>query len=152
MRFLGIDPGVGGGIAWVDALGVVQVEPMPKTETDLRDLLEPLIPTQGDVTCFIEELPRFAGKMSGSSMATMFQSYGTIRGILVAHRVRLIAMPPKKWQAHHGLGTKATHGDRWKAHLKGKAQNLFPHLKLTLKTADAVLILDAGRNLSTKTK
>jgi hypothetical protein len=146
MMYLAIDPGVSGGVAWVNEVGLVQAVPMPETETDLRDLLEPLIKYNSSA-CFLEELPRFTGKMSGSSMATMFQSYGLIRGLLVSYRCQLIAMPPKKWQAHHGLGTKATHGDRWKAHLKGKAQNLFPNLKVTLKTADALLILVAGRNL-----
>ncbi len=37
---------------------------------------------------------------------------------------------------------------RWelvKAHLKERAQALFPRLEVTLKTADALLILEAGR-------
>ena len=39
---------------------------------------------------------------------------------------------------------------RWelvKAHLKGRAQALFPRVEVTLKTADALLILEAGRML-----
>ena len=36
-------------------------------------------------------------------------------------------------------------GDRWKAHLKEKAQALFSRVEVTLKTADALLILEAGR-------
>ncbi len=37
---------------------------------------------------------------------------------------------------------------RWelvKAHLKQRAQTLFPRVEVPLKTADALLILDAGR-------
>jgi hypothetical protein len=34
---------------------------------------------------------------------------------------------------------------RWKAHLVERAQALFPRVEVTLKTADALLILEAGR-------
>jgi hypothetical protein len=44
-----------------------------------------------------------------------------------------------------GLGVKKTYGTRWKAHLKERAQALYPHLTVTLKTADALLILEAGK-------
>lgn len=43
------------------------------------------------------------------------------------------------------LGKSADHGDRWKAHSKGRAQAMFPKVDVTLKTADALLILEAGR-------
>jgi hypothetical protein len=96
---------------------------------------------------FLEELPKFAGKMSGSSMATMFRNYGRIEGLLSSYRARIEYLPPKKWQSILGLGDKKTHGNRWKAHLKGRAQALYPQLTVTLKTADALLILEAGIKL-----
>jgi hypothetical protein len=97
---------------------------------------------------FLEELPKFAGKMSGSSMATMFRNYGRIEGILAAYGARIEYLPPKKWQTVLGLGDKKTHGPRWKAHLKGRAQALYPQLTVTLKTADALLILEAGKKMT----
>ena len=39
------------------------------------------------------------------------------------------------------MGKSADHGDRWKAHLKERAQALFPRVEVTLKTADALLML-----------
>ena len=33
----------------------------------------------------------------------------------------------------------------WKSKLKGSAQRLYPHLRVTLQTADALLILEYGR-------
>ena len=42
------------------------------------------------------------------------------------------------------FGKRADHADRWKSHLKGRAQALFPRVEVTLKTADALLILEAG--------
>ena len=87
--------------------------------------------------------------MSGSSMATMFRNYGRIEGLLAAYGARIEYLPPKKWQQALGLGEKKTHGARWKAHLKGRAQALYPQLTVTLKTADALLILEAGKKLTT---
>jgi hypothetical protein len=83
-------------------------------------------------------------------MATMFRNYGRIEGILAAYGARIEYLPPKKWQQALGLGDKKTHGNRWKAHLKGRAQALHPRLTVTLKTADALLILEAGLKLKTK--
>jgi hypothetical protein len=40
-----------------------------------------------------------------------------------------------------------TRWERVKAHLKERAQALFPWVEVTLKTADALLILEAGRML-----
>jgi len=125
---------------------------MPETLHDLDTQFQilvtrttgPFFPTS---IVFLEELPKFAGKMSGSSMATMFRNYGRIEGILAAYGARIEYLPPKKWQAALGLGDKKTHGPRWKAHLKGRAQALYPNLSVTLKTADALLILEAGMKL-----
>jgi hypothetical protein len=152
MNYIAIDPGVGGGIAYVDTDGSTHALPMPGTlhdmDTQLMILCTAHNTTSADTpTVFLEELPKFAGKMSGSSMATMFRNYGRIEGILAAYGARIEYLPPKKWQAALGLGDKKTHGNRWKAHLKGRAQALYPQLTVTLKTADALLILEAGIKL-----
>jgi len=155
MNYIAIDPGVGGGIAYIDTDGSVHALPMPSTlhdmDTELMILCTAHNTTSADTpTVFLEELPKFAGKMSGSSMATMFRNYGRIEGILAAYGARIEYLPPKKWQAALGLGEKKTHGNRWKAHLKGRAQALYPNLSVTLKTADALLILEAGLKMKTK--
>ena len=152
-NYFAIDPGVGGGIAYIDTDGSVHALPMPQTVHDLQEQLYILCKSHVPnpiVTVFLEELPKFAGKMSGSSMATMFRNYGRIEGLLAAYGARIEYLPPKKWQQALGLGDKKTHGPRWKAHLKGRAQALFPKLSVTLKTADALLILEAGLKMKTK--
>jgi len=146
-HYIAIDPGVGGGIAYTDTDGSVHALPMPETVHDLRQTLQVLCYGVPAPTVFLEELPKFAGKMSGSSMATMFRNYGRIEGLLASHQCRIEYLPPKKWQAALGLGDKKTHGNRWKSHLKGRAQALHPRLSVTLKTADALLILEAGMKL-----
>ena len=54
-----------------------------------------------------------------------------------------IIQHPKVWQASLGLGGKAScaNYNAWKRKLKAKAQELYPHLDVTLKNADALLIL-----------
>lgn len=146
-HYIAIDPGVGGGIAYTDTDGSIHALPMPETVHDLRQTLQVLCYGVPAPVVFLEELPKFAGKMSGSSMATMFRNYGRIEGLLAAHQCRIEYLPPKKWQAALGLGDKKTHGNRWKTHIKGRAQALYPRLTVTLKTADALLILEAGMKL-----
>ena len=69
-------------------------------------------------------------------------SVGFLHGLIAASRTRVIEVPPQTWQKTIQAGTKATHGTRWKAHLKGIAQQRQPRLVITLKTADAVLLLE----------
>ena len=147
-EYIAIDPGVSGGIAYTDG-HAVHALPMPATVHDLRQTLAILCQTGGPPTVFLEELPKFAGRMSGSAMGVMFRNFGRIEGILAAYQCRIEYLRPQAWQSALGLGSKKTHGDRWKAHLKGRAQALFPSLEVTLKTADALLILEAGRKLTT---
>lgn len=144
MGIIAIDPGVGGGIAYEDG-GTVQAVPMPSTLGDMAALIRIL--ASDSATFWLEELPKFGGRMSASSMGVMFRNYGRIEGLIIAAQCRIEYIPPKKWQKVLGLGDKASHGDRWKAHLKGRAQALFPRLDVTLKTADALLILEAARKL-----
>jgi hypothetical protein len=151
MNYIAIDPGVGGGIAFIDTDGSAQAFPMPTTLHDISKELHLLSRSSfGPVTVFLEELPKFAGKMSGSSIGVMFRNYGRIEGLLAAFEARIEYIPPKKWQTALGLGDKKSHGPRWKAHLKGRAQALYPNLSVTLKTADALLILEAGLKMKTK--
>lgn len=142
---IAIDPGVSGGIAYQDTDGGVHALAMPETLWDLRIVLASMVCER--TVAVIEDLPKFAGRMSASSMGTMFRNFGRIEGVLAAFLVRVEYLRPQVWQKALGLGDKKTHGDRWKAHLKGRAQALHPRLDVTLKTADALLILEAAKKL-----
>jgi hypothetical protein len=98
-NYVAIDPGVGGGIAFIDTDGSAQAFPMPTTLHDISKELHLLSRSSfGPVTVFLEELPKFAGKMSGSSIGVMFRNYGRIEGLLAAFEARIEYIPPKKWQ------------------------------------------------------
>jgi len=140
-RILAIDPGASGGIAHF-ADGRVIVEPMPATDGDVREVLINYL-SQSDVV-YIEKVGGFIGGKGapGSSMFNFGRNVGFLHGLIAASKTRCIEVPPQRWQKTIGAGTKATHGARWKAHLKGIAQQRQPRLVVTLKTADAVLLLE----------
>jgi hypothetical protein len=139
---IAIDPGVNGGITYIDTDGSVHALPMPETLGDLCATLKILCKTPA--VAYIEELPKWQGKMSASAMGTMFENYGQVWGVLKTLETRVISIKPQAWQKALSLGNKKDHGDDWKRHLKSKAQELYPKHHITLKTADAFLILEAS--------
>lgn len=146
-QYMAIDPGASGGIAWTEPECGTNAIGMPDTVVDIADHLRYLFIQKGCRTAFLEEIPKFAGP-NGAAMIKLGIRYGEIRGILATLGLKVVELPPKLWQKTLGLGGKATHGTRWKAYLKEKAQAYHPQLTVTLKTADALLILEAGLKTS----
>jgi hypothetical protein len=141
---IAIDPGVGGGMVYEDT-GDVMGFPMPSTLGDLVRTMRILCADKPDV--YIEELPKWQGKMSASSMGVMFQNYGQLLGIIKTLDCRIVMIKPQAWQKALGLGDKKAHGKKWKTHLKARAQEFYPTHEITLKTADAFLIYEASLRL-----
>ena len=136
-----VDPGVSGGfaIAFEDD---IELHPMPGSLTELHQLMR--TNATKDAQLWIEEVPKFAGKnIPSSTTAVLFQNVGRIEGIAVALGYALHRVTPVAWQHDLGLGgRKSCNGQsEWKRKLKNKAQELYPLLDVTLKTADALLIL-----------
>jgi len=121
---------------------------MPTTEGDIVEALGVIIARnpQG-LVAYVEEVGGYCGAaMPGSAMFNFGRNFGFILGVLAARGIRVELVKPQKWQKHFGLGTVKESGGKtpWKNKLKAKAQQLFPHLDITLKTADALLILEYG--------
>jgi len=140
-RILAIDPGLSGGLAHY-AGNRVTLEPMPTTDRDIRDVLVNFL-SQSDV-CYIEKVGGYIGGKGapGSAMFNFGRNVGFLHGLIAASKTRVIEVPPQRWQKTIGAGTSKTHGKGWKGHLKGLAQQRQPSIHITLKTADAVLILE----------
>jgi len=68
--------------------------------------------------------------------------------MLSAFEIPFEEVRPQVWQGALGLGhkDKSQPPSAWKNKLKSKAQLLFPEEHVTLKTADALLILHAAVN------
>ncbi len=140
-RILAIDPGASGGLAYLGPSGVI-LNSMPTTDQDISILVTDRLAIS-DV-CYIEKVGGYVGGKGapGSSMFNFGYNVGFLHGLIAASKTRVIEVPPQRWQKTIGAGTKATHGDRWKAHLKQIAQQRQPRLTITLKTSDAVLLLE----------
>jgi len=144
MTILGIDPGKSGGIAWIDDKGRACVEKMPDTLLDLWQLLLSIdyLPCNdaGDSNCkaYIEQV-HSSPQMGVKSAFTFGNGYGHLEMALTAAGIPFERVLPQKWQQAMGCMTK---GDKNVS--KRRAQELYPQLKITHATADALLIATYG--------
>ena len=122
---------------------------MPETQGDLLERLREIKNVAGlegdELVCVLEEVSGFAGKAQpGSAMFRFGEHFGFIKGVIQALEIRLVLVRPQVWQKGFGLGTASACASKteWKNKLKAEAQRRFPQLKVTLKTADALLILE----------
>lgn len=136
--YVGIDPGASGGIAILNSVGgVCVVKPMPPTHRDILDMLTGIGPSRA-----VLEFVRSSPQMGVTSAFTFGQSYGALRMALVAAGVPFDEVTPQKWQQAMGCRTK---GDKNVS--KRRAQELFPSVKVTHATADALLLAEYARRL-----
>lgn len=140
-RILAIDPGLSGGLAYLGVSGIV-LNSMPATDQDVCVLVMDRLAISDVV--YIEKVGGYVGGKGapGSAMFSFGRNVGFLHGLIAASRTRVIEVPPQRWQKTIGAGTKVTHGSQWKSHLKQIAQQRQPNQVITLKTADAVLILE----------
>ena len=155
---IGIDVGKNGGIAWITD-GKPCAEKMPDTLQDLWELIHDIKyrffrGEEIEFKAYIEEVhvsPSFAkskdGKenthrMGARSAFTFGRGYGNLEMALTAAGIPFERVSPQKWQKSLGCLTK---GDKNVS--KRKAQELFPSLKITHATADALLIAEYGRRI-----
>ena len=150
--YLGIDPGASGGIAIVSGKESLTL-PMPETENDLWEWFNcrrPTVHTPRVFAC-IEQVGGHVGGegQPGSAMFKFGMGYGGLRMALVAAGIPFEAVTPQRWQKAMGV-TPRDHKRKetktsFKNRLKARAQQLFPSQKITLATADALLIAEYCR-------
>lgn len=135
--YIGIDPGKSGAIATIcgDSIGTCR---LTETEADISDWLQSAV---NGVDCFaILEQVNAMPKQGVSSTFKFGQSFGFLRGLLIAHKVPFEMVTPSKWQGEMKCRSK---GD--KNVTKSKAQELFPNQKIIHATADALLLAEYCR-------
>ena len=144
---LAIDPGASGGMAWLDDDNVVNVANTPDTSGDFVGFLIMLKAAYGQgLEVYMEDPPMgIAGGKFFGPMAKLQRRTGKLQGAIEALGARLILVAPKQWQKHLHIGSRKDHGKKWKNRLKEEAQRRFPGIDVTLKTADALLLLDYAR-------
>ena len=156
--WLGIDPGMSGGLAVVSK-GEVVAGKMPDTD---RDILNWLLNARDYdafacielVTGYVGTKRRRSGKGGeevevpgdpGSSQFKLGTSYGKLLMALCAADIPYEKVPARVWQQSLGLHRNGAGYTEWKRVLKAKAQQLFPKVQVTLHNADALLIAEHCR-------
>jgi len=148
---LAIDPGTSGGIAWRSVCnGNVKTNciPMPETEGDfvhfLRNIYQQAQMNTIPVTVYLELVSGYAGEAQpGSRMFNFGRWFWGPMFTVMTLGFRLELVRPAKWQKALSLGnSRGMTKTEWKNKLKAEAQRLVPDQRVTLKTADALLILE----------
>lgn len=144
---IGIDPGKNGGIAWITD-GKPCVEKMPGTLQDLWDLIVSVSLNAGTggtcIKAYIEQV-HSSPQMGVKSAFSFGNSFGHLEMALTAAGIPFERVRPQTWMK--GLSC-LTGGD--KNVTKRRAQELFPQLRLTHATADALLIAHYGTKTHNK--
>lgn len=136
---IAIDPGKNGGLAIRKGDGPVQAYAMPDTVHDLVALLRGSIdPLEYDLEAVLERVHAMPTD-GGSSAFSFGENFGGIQGVLAALNIPYKFVTPQQWQKKVGALPKEK-ADRKRA-LKAFAQQRFPQIKVTLKTADALAML-----------
>ena len=148
--YLAIDPGALGGFAWqLSDSDLAQAKSMMKDNRENAVFVRSFNLASKIPKVIIEDVPKFAGtNRPGSKMFPLGFNCGLIEGASLACLMTVIKIRPHEWQKHFNIGGRSDcEGPQdWKRRLKEHAQMLFPHLKVTLKTADALLLLAYAKN------
>ena len=147
--FVGIDPGQSGGLVWLNGSGeVLHCTKMPATEADVWEWFD-WVCRDGyhDKTRAVIEKVHAMPKQGVSSTFKFGVGYGGLRMALIAAGLPFDQVTPQAWIKALGIPKKkpTETGTQWKNRLKAQAQQLFPQEKVTLATADALLIAEYCR-------
>lgn len=141
--YLGIDPGVNGGFAWIDSEGrLLECIKMPPTPEDVFTALGNY--DSGSVVCIMEKVGGMTGQ-SASASFTFGKGYGELTMALLARGISTTLITPQRWQKYFNLGgkkgeSKISHKNR----IKAWAQQRYPGQKVTLWASDALAIASYG--------
>lgn len=142
--FFTIDPGKNGGVAELLADGRgVNVYPMPDTVHDLVGLISQMVGPFALGECVIERVHSMPHD-SGKAAFAFGENFGMIQGVLAALGISYRFVTPQQWQRK--LGALPADKALRKRAIKEVMQQRYPQVKVTLKTADALAMLDVLKN------
>ena len=165
---IAIDPGASGGIAYVDNDGIVRAENLPQGMTAIADRLLEMALDLGHPRTVLEKTGTHFPGNNASATAKFARHCGWLEAICYCRAMPVEQVDPKIWQKEirglsaiprpvkpkktgnedadseaarrHGKAL-AKYKDVRKHHIRDEMQRRYPHLKVTLKTADALGIL-----------
>ena len=147
--FIGIDPGVNGGLCRISSKGVAAI-PIPES---IEDIVKWLRECLSIGTCYatLEKVQGFIGnpisdkgvnRQPSSALFKLGNSYGVLQGILTTLEIKYDTVAPQQWMKVLGINNRGlglSYSQR-KTKLKDVAKSLYPNTKITLKTADSILL------------
>ena len=151
--YAAVDPGVNGGISHQYKEHPAFAVKMPKASTPLegkekddqnqREYIEGLTSVSPRRIVAIEEVGAFTSDKPAIRMAIqkMRDNYTTLKTLFEVNGWEVISVQPKVWMRDLRLLKKGESKTDRKRRFKKFAQSKYPHLKVTLKTSDALCIL-----------
>ena len=135
MRTLTIDPGINGGLAWEDVDGIVKAVKMPHGNEAIYGFLV-YIKKLGINRCILEKTGTYRPGNSGIAAVKFARHCGFLEGCLIALGFEVKQVSPQKWM--NRLGILPTDKTARKNKIKELMKFQYSHLKITLKTSDAL--------------
>lgn len=142
-----VDPGASGAFAFRMPDGEIGAVPFT-TPADFIDTVWELNARAGALNAtvkgVVEKVGGFIGVAQPASSSFRFgENFGFIQGVLRTYGIGFTLVSPAKWEKAYPCRTPARENKaQHKRELRDHAARLFPSLKPTLKTADALLLLD----------
>ena len=138
-----VDPGVGGGMAIMHPDGSFDLRPWT-VEHEHLDVVHGL--NSEEYISVVEDVPAFvSAATSNASSFKLGYNFGFVVACFRAKKLETHLVKPQIWQKGL-LGLKRNMGYTLRKRvLKDNAIRLYPDLKITNQTSDAVLILDWAR-------
>ena len=136
---LTIDPGASGGIAYMASDGRVHAIPMPAIMTEQIDAIKEIVAEVPTITAVIEKTGFHRPGNSAVATAKFARHCGHLEAALYSVGVPFEEVAPSTWMK--ALGALPADKTARKNAIKETVARRFPHLDVTLKTADALGML-----------
>ena len=140
---LAIDPGAGGGMAVGPYACLIEAMPMPEGMTAQIDAIRTIAVANPGIRAVMEKVGFHRPGNSAVSTAKFARHVGHLEAALYSAGIPFTEVAPAKWMQAVG-NWPADKTDRKRA-VKEEMARRFPHLTVTLKTADALGILEYAR-------
>jgi hypothetical protein len=132
---IAIDPGASGGIAYTDEDGIVRTMPMPEGMTEQIEAIQ-MLRAKGHLKAMMENVGFHMPGNSATATAKFARHCGHLEAACYAFGISVQYVAPQKWMRE--IGTFSKDKRERKAQIKEAMARLYPHLTVTLKTADAL--------------
>ena len=137
---LTIDPGLSGGIAWRDTEYDILTCSMPEGLAEIVDKLRSIQNENPGITAVIEKTGTYMPGNSGPGAVTFARHCGHIEAILYTLGIPTIQVTPQKWMKC--IGALPKEKKERKNAIKEWVARRHPDIKVTLKTSDALALLE----------